>query len=124
MVYLFFVIPTEVERISLFVVPYFIYRDFSTALEMTVRIRAPEKILHSKRFLGKRSNRYAVLPFITVNGLLALRIATLSFRPSVSAWRNLVIRSFVLCITGFLDYARNDSNNRCIPKRFLLAKRF
>ena len=32
----------------------------------------------------------------------------LSFRPSVSAWRNLVIRSFVLYITGFLDYARND----------------
>ena len=30
------VIPTEVERISLFVVPYFILRDFSTSLEMTL----------------------------------------------------------------------------------------
>ena len=48
----------------------------------------------------------------------------LSFRPSVSAWRNLVIRSTVLFITGFLDYARNDSKNRGIPKRFLFAKRF
>ena len=54
MVYLFFVIPTEVARISLFVVPYFIYRDFSTALEMTVRIRAPEKIFVCKKILGEK----------------------------------------------------------------------
>ena len=33
----------------------------------------------------------------------------MSFRPSASAWRNLVVRSAVLYISGFLDYARNDS---------------
>ncbi len=47
----------------------------------------------------------------------------LSFRPSVSAWRNLIIRSAVLYITGFLDFAincsaRNDSKNRA-PEKIL-----
>ena len=95
---------------------------------MTVIIGvSPKDFCLQKDFRGKRSNRYAVLPFITVNGLLALRIATLSFRPSVSAWRNLVIRSFVLYITGFLDYARNDMVLNTLlkfPKRFCIAKDF
>ena len=68
-------------EISLFVARYFIYRDFSTTLEMTkekskpkynrlafiMLLLTPEKILHSKRFLGKRRSLLSAVLFAIAN---------------------------------------------------------
>ena len=90
--FIFFVIPTEVERISLFVVPYFILRDFSTALEMTnykpikstrfngLKIGVSRKDFAQQKIFGKKEQSHLCFTVYNRKRLTFMRIATLSRR--------------------------------------------
>ena len=96
-----------------YIAPYFVYTVIATASkrELMPTLNALRVRLKSRLFLLPLKSFCKQKSFGDTLFLVCSLFIFLSFQPSSLgyAWRNLVVRSAVLFITGFLDYARNDS---------------